>query len=335
MDKLFEDTKEAKIVECKSDFQDFTLLTEPPIPLHRLDSPKGRLYFTEDYQFYPGVTSVISALSDSPDALLEWMIKHGSLEASRKEMNRLAYIGSAMHTIIAHRIINGKFDIDEMRTAIMDEVNLKEMLMKGLEPYYVADRLAKNILSFEKFLRDHKVKPIAIELPLCCSLGVASMVDFFVKMTIEKKGEWGEVYKSGVRKGQPKETKKEIEVFAIIDFKSGMKAYSNKGHELQLQFYDVMIRENYPEFKDKEIYLYNWHPKDWESEVGYSLMNQTGKHDLEELELMTRLYRKRHNPTRKRMIRTFGKLDADSVLSDNYKIEDLKDLAHKYLEDRE
>jgi len=333
--KLFEETKDAIIVSANDEMwiaEDYKVMVDPPVEIHRLDSGQGRIYFTNDYQFYPGVTSVIGALSETPDALMEWIIKHGSLAAARKEMNMLAYIGSAMHTIIARLVIDKEFDIDEMRAAIHDEVNLKELLTKGLEPYSVADRLAKSVLAFERFMRDHKVVPIAIELPLRCSLGVASMVDFFVKMTIGQKGFWGEVYKSGARKGEPKETKKDVEVFAAIDFKSGMKAYSNKKHSLQLKFYEVMIKENYPEFEDVDIKLYNWHPKDWQNEIGYHLIDQTGKHELRELELMVELYRMRYNPVGKRTLKTLGKITPDSDLSKNFKIESFRDLATNYIE---
>ena len=50
----------------------------------------------------------------------------------------------------------------------------------------------------------------------------------------------------------------------IVDLKSGFKSYKRmRPYRQQLSFYKWMLLSNYPEFRDEQIFLYNWSPKKW------------------------------------------------------------------------
>ena len=317
-----------KIVKCESEYQskDFKIT---PIDLYRLDSSQGRMYYDKNGGIYPGVTSVIKATSSTPESLLEWMVKQGSMDNIRKVLNKSAYIGSAMHSIFAYYVkANHEFDIDKFKESMLSDVKIKEIILLGLDPYEIAEDLIKHLLAFVQFIKDHNVEVIAIEIPTFSKeLGVASMIDFICLMDVEVKGFWGEVYKSGDKKGQPKETKEKQRVHAALDFKSSVKTYANKDHELQLALYDFIIKESYPEFRDIDLKLYNWHPKDWRTIPGYSLIDQTGKHSPEELREMCALYHRRHSLENKSIVKTHGIIKKDQDISENYSVKTYKEIA--------
>lgn len=313
---------------------DLLEMNKPPLELYRLDSSKGRMYFSKengDLCYYPGITSVIKKMGETPEFLIEWMMKQGSIQNAKKAMNMAAYIGSTMHTLIAHHILNNGVDIDEMKSVVQSDIHIKDIINLGLNPFEVSERLGKNILSFEQFMIDHKVQPLAIELPLRSpSLKVASMVDFICTMEVKEKGYWGEVYKSGKNKGEPKETTKTITRHAIVDFKSGMKTYQNTSHELQLAAYNVMVKENYPEYKEIDFKLYNWHPNDWIKTPTYSLLDQTDKHSYQELKKISELYHMSNNISYKKEISTHGYLKRGGDITENYKVKTFRDIANEY-----
>lgn len=188
------------------------------------------------------------------------------------ELAYLAMRGTLMHFLLGDFIQGKDIPLVGLRDYIF--ANAPELTTKSLfEDVLSKDNtwLVKGILAFGQFVRDYNVKPLALELIMASEkYKVASPIDMICSMDIEEKGFFGEVYKTGEKKGQPKESKQVRTIIAVVDFKSGN--FYDK-HYLQLQLYKRIIKENYPDLKVEG--LYNWSPKDWSSTPTYNLKEQS------------------------------------------------------------
>ena len=256
----------------------------PAYKLYQLNWNGRRYYYKidetkagSDVTFYDGVTSVIKAAIPEGDALVNWRMNLGQKEADRI-MNEKALYGSLMHTVFTRLLIDKKFDLDQL-----DEV-VKMYCEKNnqvLMPDW-ADDLRHDLTAFAQWLIDYDVKPLIIESPLVDNeLYLGGTLDLLCGLTIEVKGFYGEVYKTGANAGQPKETKQAKRLLAIVDYKSNRSGSFYLSHQLQLGIYERMVKQNFAQFKDKDIALYNWSPKDWKTAPGYNFTQQTGKHSEE------------------------------------------------------
>lgn len=262
----------------------------PPYQLYQLNWSGRRYYYTykEDGTpiFYDGVTSVIKNTIPESEGLKAWRDNMGAQEAERY-MNERALYGSLMHTCFTRLLIDKLFDLNQL------EVIVKMYCEKNSIPYmpqWTTD-LGEDIAAFTQWILDCHVKPILIEAPLLDNdFYLGGMVDLVCQLTIERKGYWGEVYKTGVNAGQPKETKKAETIFAIVDYKSSRSGSFYLSHQLQLGMYERMVKQTFPQFKDKQFGLYNWSPKNWRSEPGYNFTEQTGKHPEEVYYAIRTLY---------------------------------------------
>ena len=173
------------------------------------------------------------------------------------------------------------------------------------------------MLAFITWVKEYKVKPIAIELMLRSKTHmVATALDLYCEMEVEEKGYFGETYKSGVNKGKPKESKKSRVVKAIVDFKSGRKGFYPK-HSLQLLLNKIMMEENYPGIVIEK--LYNFAPKDWRGTPNYNLKEQSNAPVLDELPEILSIGRKRHLKKSKRVKVFSGTLSMKNIV--NYNVE--------------
>lgn len=238
----------------------------PTAPIRRFSQGSNRFYYTVDEGditlYSSGTTLIKDGYAESEIYLEDWRNK---LKAEGKdpkyELSFAALRGTLLHILAGDYIqqkqirlndLNGYFS--EFHPEVLLEPLYKDVITKD------SLWLQKSILSFTVFCKEYNVKPLAIELMLKSEkYKVASPVDLIAEITIIEKGFFGEVYKSGVNKGQPKETKQEKKIIAIIDLKSS-KAFYDK-HQLQLLLYKDMVNENYPEIEIGGIY--NWSPKEW------------------------------------------------------------------------
>ena len=231
--------QELTIGEVRAMYFDDTALQLPPVPLYRLDVKGSRHYFTiqelpepeegeevnelEMYRFYSGVTTITGSTLPKPEQLVKWIADMGYQNAIDYRDERAAY-GTLMHTIFAHVLINGSIELGFIDSLVDQYVNRENV--PGVKVWEWADDIKQDVIAFAQFVKDYDVQPLAIEISLKSDAwGIAGTVDLPCLMTVEKKGFWGEVYKSGVNKDKPKETKKAFRVPAIIDFKSGRKSY--------------------------------------------------------------------------------------------------------------
>ena len=287
------------INEIKAQYFNDDALLLRPIALYRLDGAGLRNYYTYTppngtlpafVKFYISVTSLIKATTPTSPYLIDWMKKQGE-NADVIMYNRADY-GTMMHIefekVLIELINGGFYDLDEVCATVIDYVQCNDVKDADINQW--TEDLKQDILGFCKFIFDYNVRPLAIEMALKSdALGVGGAIDFFGLLDIDVKGYFGETYKTGANAGQEKESKQRQTFLAIVDFKSSRKGV-HEDHEIQLKAYEECIRENFPQYKETPIKLFNYRPKNWQKAPDYVLTDQTGKHSLEEIQLLSKIF---------------------------------------------
>lgn len=261
--------------EVRALYFDADALIEPAYRLYRLDSKGGdRYYYRFNEQgkpeFFISVTTFIHKAIPTSPHLLKWIADMGYQQAEEYKKERAAY-GTFLHGATEQLTINREYDLDTLEERLREYIHQKLLPSTLFEKWYY--EMKKDILSWAKFLIDYNVKPLAIEIMLCSpEMENAGAIDLVCEMDIRVKGYHGEVYASGPRKGEPKESFEIKRITAIVDTKGGKKGFY-EAHELQLHTYRKMFEENYPNIKIDKVY--NWSGKDWRSEPTYNLTDQT------------------------------------------------------------
>jgi len=258
-------------------------LVRPERELYRLQIDGDRVYYYFDDKgepvFKQSVTTAIRNNTPTSPFLLKWYADLGWEEANRYRDERAAF-GTFLHIQIEQFLVHRFIDLDEVDRALESYAEI-ERLAPGFAKKHSREA-KKGILAFVAFYQDYEVDPLAVEISLPSELyNLAGMLDLVGEISIEETGYWGEVYKSGEKKGKPKETKKKNRIRAIVDFKSGKNFYDDHAH--QLEIYRRIWNENFPDYQIERIF--NWSPKDW---TGYSpsfnLKEQTTNPVLEKLD---------------------------------------------------
>jgi hypothetical protein len=223
---------------------------------------------------YISVTSLIDMTTRQDEGLIRKMSDMG-YDKWMTWLNERANYGTIMHILIAEFLEHGYIDFDLLGHRV---VVLFEQYNIPKNKYFIFyEDLCQDLLAFCKFASEYKIQPIAIELPLVSKTHqFGGTLDLVCKMIVQEKGYFGEVYKSGERKGQPKESTKDLEIYGIVDFKSGRNGFTDK-HADQLMLCELLLKENYEEFRNSKIpvRLFNWSPKAWRSEPSYTLKDQS------------------------------------------------------------
>jgi hypothetical protein len=211
--------------------------------------------------------------------LIDWKIQMGKKEAEIYTDQRAKY-GTFMHRQIALLTINNKLDLEKMYDELKEYMELENVPVNLTREWY--DDLLNDTLAWAQFMKDTNYKPLAVEIKLKHSSGFATTLDQAGEITIEEMGFFGEVYKSGDKKGQPKKTKGIVKKRVIIDLKSGRNNFY-ESHEAQLCGQRRAWNEN---FKDVPIHeIYNWSPKEWKTETPtYNFKRQTETSQEEKLD---------------------------------------------------
>ena len=299
-------------------FLDENKLKQPPVKLYRLDSHNVRVYYTpeeEVCEFYPGLTGFLNKVLPTPQELIDWLVQMGK-EAAAIYVKERAIYGSLMHGQFAPLLEKREYDLEPIPEIINGYCKQNKIVVN--EKAW-SQELKSDVLAFAAWMDEYKVVPIAIEIPLrSVKYGIATLLDLVCKMTVSVWGFWGEEYKTGARKGDPKETSQDCEIYAIVDFKSRKKAYVTESDELQLAYCEEIFKENYPEFNDKEFKLYSWHPKDWKTAPGSHFTEHTNKRPIRELELYSELYRLKYDVTKYSRMKFKGVVKVGEDLTENY-----------------
>lgn len=276
--------------EIQAEFFNEDALQEQPETVYRLDSSGHRYYYTFDEdgepRFYVSVTTLIKQTLPTSPSLVKWIADMGYEESHRYAHER-AHYGTFMHSQIAELLIARCYNLDTIRDRLKLFIE-SEQLPSDFMGY--ADDIKKDILAFAQFMKDTDLKPLAIELVLTNPEdGYAGAIDLAAELTIEEKGFFGEVYKTGVNAGKPKETKRQRRIRAIIDFKSGRKGFFPE-YEIQLHAYMKMWNMHFEAHPIDKVF--NWSPKEWRGKTPtYNFKDQTDSKNAKKLPFLVELAR--------------------------------------------
>lgn len=260
--------------EVKAIFFDEGALLEQPKKMYRLSKHSaGRYYYNFNDQgepiFFISVTNMIKAALPTSPFLIQWIADKGAEAAEEYKDERAGY-GTFMHMQFQKLLIDKSLDIDALDQELLEYVT-KEGFPRVCVDKWIMD-IKKDVLGFAQWLIDSKVEAMAIEVILASKDGYAGAIDLVCKMDVMETGFFGETYKTGDKKGQPKESKQIKRVTAIVDFKSGRKGFYQE-HEVQLEAYRRLVEENFAHIKiDK---LFNFAPSDWRHVPGYKMKDQS------------------------------------------------------------
>jgi len=191
-----------------------------------------------------------------------------------------------MHIQFQKLLLGQKIDLDNE----LPEELLSYMQAEKCELHLFSGWLhdiKRDVLAFAQFLIDYEVKPLAIEIVIASrEYGYAGAIDLVCEMWVDVKGFFGETYKSGDKKGQPKESTMKKRMVCIVDFKSGRKGFY-EAHEIQLHAYKKAFNENFPKIQiDK---LFNFAPAEWVNAPSYKLKDQTDSVNAAKLPFMVEI----------------------------------------------
>ena len=219
-------------------------LAQPaPDALFRYDDAGERFYgrvVNGNVWWYPSVTKIIKATSPTPPGLMQWYAKHGFEEAN-KLRDDAAERGTTMH-VLFERYMSGQ---------LVDMASLSEFHAKAL-------------MSFDQWMQDYEVEPLAIEVLLHSdTYGYAGTADLVCRV----KG--GKVI--------------------LVDFKSGSSVYED--YAVQLEMYRLAWNEHADMHDIPQVTeVYNWLPKDWRKGPTYTFKDQTGECTSHAIEYRCKLY---------------------------------------------
>ena len=239
--------------EIKAVFFNADALREPPYRIYQLNTESYRYYYRFDENgdpvFYPSVTTLLRQVMPTSPFLIKWMLENGKEQADEKRDLAAAY-GTFMHIQFERLIINRKVNFDTMPAELLDYMQRENLPEKVFTEWI--GKIRKDILSFAQFVKDYKVRALAIEIGLAHpEYHFAGCIDLPCIMADPQTGK---------------------DFTAIVDFKSGRKGFWEE-HEIQLHLYKMAWEVNFPDFPVAKVY--NFSPKDWRTKPTYNLKDQT------------------------------------------------------------
>lgn len=262
----------------------------PSYKVGRVSFGEGRSYLRitdgmleEPFRLYTSLTTAINTCAPMAPQLLEWYCKHGYEEAKR-QLKISQHYGTLMHMMIGDFLRNNFFDFDNIQDTVTGYVMSKGLTFPECSDW--AMKLKYDVAAFIQFAYEFNIKPLGIEYVLLSERGFGTLIDLVCKITIQEPGYYGEVYKSGDRKGEPKETKQPVEKMAIINFKSGRHGfYPSNG--IQAICEKQLWEENFPD-TPLDMAL-NWSPKEWVVTPSWNLKDWTGEVEQQEIDAILSL----------------------------------------------
>jgi hypothetical protein len=317
-----------------------------PYPLYRYEYKGDRFYYYIDpnegnfeikegktitynppVHFAVGVTTLTRRTIPQNEGLVKWIANMG-YDAAIAYRDQRAKYGSLMHTCYATMLIKKVFNLDLLPEVVHNYCAVNKLVVN--EGVWVDD-LKQDLLAFATFLHEYQVKPLAIELSLASPrLGVAGTQDLFCEMDFEEKGYFGEVYASGINKGQPKETKRIVRTLAIVDFKSGRDTTGGIHNAAQLAALKMIFKDNYPTHANRDIRLYNFHPKDWRKVPTYTLVDQSqGFSEAAVMNIIGLYHEFEPAPEDKTVVEMFGVINLDQPGGENFTTKVIKEVVQE------
>lgn len=235
------------------------------------------------FRLYTSLTTAINQCAPMEKPLLEWYCKNGLVEANRL-LRAAQHYGTIMHKCIGKLLIERHFDFGKLQEIIDDYCAIENFYDKDIYEWPI--KLKHDITAFIFFTKERNLIPLGIEFVLLSDRGFGTPIDIICKMDISEEGYFGEVYKSGDNKGQPKLTKKRRQITAIINLKSGRhQFYRTNG--IQVEFEKRLFEENFPDIKIDACF--NWSPKDWDVNPGYNIKDWQDEIEDQEIDAILQL----------------------------------------------
>lgn len=194
-------------------------------------------------KWFPSVTTVISKAVPDGDGLN--MLRTQKGENFHSWMNELAHQGTFIHKEIGDYLRTEKFSWEFFETRVKAYLEKHNVTHYDLESWIYT--LRPKIVALLRFIKEMKVTPLANEIVVSYEdrekgLCYAGAIDLIGYVNVREKGYHGEVYKSGTKKGEPKETYQEARKLMIIDFKSGTSFFKTYG--MQLKMYKMALEQS-------------------------------------------------------------------------------------------
>lgn len=237
----------------------------------------------QPFRLYTSLTTAINTCAPMERGLLEWYCKLGMVEAERY-LKMSQHYGTMMHKLIGEWLINNHIDFSTFQDKIdeyVGEHNCWQPEVSGWDR-----KLRFDVASFIYFTKERDIKPLGIEYVLLSDKGFGTLIDLVCMMDISEEGFFGEVYKSGDNKGQPKQTKRRKRIRAGINFKSGRHAFY-RTNGIQIECEKQLWEENFPDMPLDACF--NWSPKEWDVNPGYNLKDWTGEISQAEIDAILTL----------------------------------------------
>jgi hypothetical protein len=263
----------------------------PSYKVGRVNYNQGRSYvrlledgtLEQPFRLYTSLTTAINSCAPMEQPLLEWYCKNGMAEAKRL-LKLSQHYGTLMHMEIGQYLTLNYYDFDTIQERVSAYLSENNYWQPETDNW--ASDLKYDIAAFIAFAQEHEVVPMGIEYVLLSQKGFGTMIDLVCKLKIKVKGFHGEVYKTGLQKGDPKETTQVQEKTAIINFKSGKHGFY-RSNGIQIECERQLWEENFPDVKiDCAM---NWAPKDWITAPDWSLKDWTGEIDQKEVDAVLAL----------------------------------------------
>lgn len=265
----------------------------PNYKVGRVNFGKGRSYIKIEadgqlespFRLYTSLTTSIAQSMPTPQALEDWKFQHGKKEADRL-MKVAAHYGTMMHVEIGRFIKEGVYDLDTVQEVVENYTSDENFWDNDCTQW--AEKLKEDMLAFVQFYNDYEVVPLGLEYVLLSDKrGFGTPIDLVCLLTVEENGfDHNDPYKSGPRKGEPREVKVKVQKRAIINFKSGRKGFYET-HGIQMECERLLWDENFPE-SPIDIAM-NWAPADWKVNPTYKIKEWQGTTSNEEIEAILKL----------------------------------------------
>lgn len=246
--------------------------------IRRIETSKGRFYYHIDFpdKFYKSVTTWAKQVLPPSTYLDNWKIDVGVALGSREQQEQYVEL-TALYGTVLDMLVDEMFTGRAITSDYIFETMLTAMIAKRIDtfndlPVKWQEKMAKDLIAIKQWAADYNFRPVIVQQMILIDDILGGTIDFAGFITVKEKGYWGEVYKSGDNKGQPKETFQENERFVLVDLKSG--TTFGDAYKLQLCIYKKGLEQLFPELPPIDG-VYNLAPKAWDEKPSYHFIEQT------------------------------------------------------------
>ena len=307
----------------------------PNYRVGRINFGKGRSYIKinqdgtlgHPFKLYTSLTTSIAQSMPTPIQLEDWKFQHGKKEADRL-MRVAASYGTLMHMEIGRFIKDKCYDLDGIDAVIEDY--LSKISFWDDDCKWWNSKLKEDILAFVQFYNDYEVIPLGLEYVLVSDkYCFGTPIDLVCMLTVTEDGlDYDDPYKTGHRKGEPREVKIRVQKRAIINFKSGRKGFYET-HGIQMECERLLWDENFPE-SPIDIAM-NWAPAEWKTNPGYKIKEWQDVYGKEEIEAILKLaeIRYRDKAEKRKYMTISGVISSSDSVASAIKFEFVEDYCNR------